>query len=159
VPARIGRYQILERVGVGGMAEAYRALARGPGGYQRQLIIKCIQPQLADDPEFVRLFVAEAKILGMLNHPNIVQVYDFGEQDGRPFLAMEYLDGPSVAQLSRLFCRARMPMPVGVAVYLAHEMCLGLAAAHGLCDPTASRSTSSIATSHPPTCSPPPRAR
>jgi serine/threonine protein kinase len=134
-PARIGHYEILERVGVGGMAEAFRARARGPGGYQRQLIIKCIQPQLADDPEFVRLFVAEAKILGMLNHPNIVQVYDFGEQEGRHFLALEYLDGPSVAQIRNLFRKARMPVPVGVAVYLAREMCLGLAAAHGLVGP------------------------
>ena len=117
------------------MAEAFRARARGPGGYERQVILKCILPELAGDPEFVRLFVAEAKILGMLNHPNIVQVYDFGEHDRRHFLALEYLDGPSVDQIAVLLRRAGTPMPIGVAVYIAREMCLGLAAAHGLRGP------------------------
>ena len=131
----IGHYEIVERIGVGGMAEAFRAKARGPGGYERQLIVKCILPELAGDPEFVRLFVAEAKILGMLNHPNIVQVYDFGEHDSRHFLALEYLDGPSVDQIGRLLRRTGTPMPIGVAAYIAREMCLGLGAAHGLRGP------------------------
>jgi serine/threonine protein kinase len=134
-PTRIGHYEIIERIGVGGMAEAFRAFARGPGGYQRQVIVKCILPHLANDPEFVRLFVAEAKILGMLHHPNVVQVYDFGEHDGRHFLALEYLDGPSVDQVRGLILGARSPMPTGVAAYIAREMCLGLAAAHDLCGP------------------------
>src|SRR5687768_16528778 len=80
---RIGRYEIIERIGVGGMAEAFRARAHGPGGYQRELIIKRILPHLADSEDFVRGFVDEAKILGMLNHPNIVGVYDFGMDEGR----------------------------------------------------------------------------
>jgi serine/threonine protein kinase len=135
IPARIGHYEIIERIGAGGMAEAFRARARGPGGYERQVIVKCILPHLADDPEFVRLFVAEAKILGMLHHPNVVQVYDFGEHDGRHFLALEYLDGPSLEQVSALIARARAPMPVGVVAYVGREMCLGLSAAHELRGP------------------------
>ena len=134
-PRRIGHYESWSGSAREGMAEAFRARARGPGGYERQLIVKCILPALADNPEFVRLFVAEAKILGMLNHPNIVQVYDFGEHDRRHFLALEYLDGPSVNQIGRLLRRARTPMPIGVAAYIAREMCLGLAAAHGLRGP------------------------
>jgi serine/threonine protein kinase len=133
--SRIGRYQIQERIGAGGMAEAFRAVARGPGGYERQLIIKCILPELAADPQFINLFVAEAKILGMINHPNVVQVYDFGEADGRHFLALEYLDGPSLEQVLELLLRMRQWMTVPLAAHIAREICLGLAAAHRLCGP------------------------
>jgi serine/threonine protein kinase len=134
-PSRIGHYEIIQRVGVGGMAQAFRAKARGPGGYERELIIKCIVPDHAQDPDFLRLFIAEAKILGMLNHPNIVQVYDFGEDNGRHFLALEFLDGPSVAQILALLTKTGLPVPVAVAAYIAREMCLGLGAAHGLRGP------------------------
>jgi serine/threonine-protein kinase len=132
---RIGRYEILARVGTGGMAEAFRAMARGPGGYQRELIIKSILPALASDPEFVRLFIAEAKLLGMINHPNVVQVYDFGEQDGRHFLALEYLDGPCLEQILRFLVRTDQMMSVALVAHIAREMCLGLSAAHRLCGP------------------------
>jgi serine/threonine protein kinase len=132
---RIGRYDIVERIGAGGMAEAFRAVARGPGGYQRQLIIKCILPELARDEQFINLFVSEAKILGMLNHPNIVQVYDFGEADGRHFLALEFLDGPSLEQVLAMLRRSKQPLPVPLAAHIAREMCLGLGAAHRLCGP------------------------
>lgn len=135
VPARIGRYEILERIGVGGMADAFRAKARGPGGYERELIIKSLLPELAGDSDFMRLFVAEAKILGLINHPNVVQVYDFGEADGRHFLALEYLDGPSVADILALLHRTGMSMPIGVAAFIAREVCLGLSAAHSLRGP------------------------
>jgi len=135
LPARIGRYEIIERIGAGGMAEAFRAKARGPAGYERELIIKSILPELAEDAEFIRLFVAEAKILGLIKHPNVVQVYDFGEEGGRHFLALEYLDGPSVADMIAVLAHSGQNMPLGLAVYIAREICLGLAAAHGLCGP------------------------
>jgi serine/threonine protein kinase len=117
------------------MAEAFRAVARGPGGYRREVIIKSILPDLASDPEFVRLFIAEAKLLGMINHPNVVQVYDFGERDGRHFLALEYLNGPSLEQLLRFLVRTDQMMSVAVVAHVAREMCLGLSAAHRLCSP------------------------
>jgi serine/threonine protein kinase len=132
---RIGRYEIIERVGVGGMAEAFRAVARGPGGYQRELIIKSILPELASDPEFVRLFIEEAKLLGMIHHPNVVQVYDFGQQDGRHFLALEYLNGPCLEQILRFLVRTQQMMTVAVVAHVAREICLGLSAAHRLCGP------------------------
>jgi serine/threonine protein kinase len=132
---RIGRYEIIERVGIGGMAEAFRAVARGPGGYERELIIKSILPELASDPEFVRLFIEEAKLLGMIHHPNVVQVYDFGQQDGRHFLALEYLDGPCLEQLLRFLVRSQQMMTVALVAHVAREICLGLSAAHRLCGP------------------------
>jgi serine/threonine protein kinase, bacterial len=134
---RIGRYEILERIGVGGMAEAFRARAHGPGGYQRELVIKQILPHLAGDPDFVRAFVDEAKILGMMNHPNVVGVYDFGEDQGRHYLALEFLDGPSLAAIFERSARLQVPVPVGVVAYLGREICNGLFAVHTLRDPLA----------------------
>jgi eukaryotic-like serine/threonine-protein kinase len=132
---RIGRYEIIARVGAGGMAEAFRATARGPGGYRRELIIKSILPKLSSDPDFVSLFIAEAKLLGMINHPNVVQVYDFGEEDGRHFLALEYLDGPCLEQILLFLSRTDQMMSVALVAHIAREMCLGLSAAHRLCGP------------------------
>ncbi|HEY0709554.1 MAG TPA: serine/threonine-protein kinase [Polyangia bacterium] len=135
VGPRIGRYEIKERVGMGGMAEVFRAIARGPGRYQRELIIKRILPHLAAEPEFVRAFVDEGKILGLLNHRNIVGVYDFGEDAGRHYLALEYLDGPSLgAIMSRAKERGQLIDP-GLVAYLGREVCHGLQAVHTLCDP------------------------
>lgn len=131
----IGRYEIIERIGVGGMAEVFRAVARGPGGYRRELIIKRILPHLAENEEFIRSFIDEAKILGMLNHPNIVGVYDFGQADGRHYLALEYLDGPSVSQLFAYHRRTAQPMPAAIAAHIAREVCRGLEAVHTLRDP------------------------
>ncbi|HEY0713399.1 MAG TPA: serine/threonine-protein kinase [Polyangia bacterium] len=132
---RIGRYEIKERVGVGGMAEVFRAVARGPGRYQRELIIKRILPHLAEEPEFVRAFIDEGKILGLLNHRNIVGVYDFGEDAGRHYLALEYLDGPSLGTIMSRAKERNEPMAPGLVAYLGREVCHGLQAVHTLCDP------------------------
>ena len=128
----VGRYEILGRLGAGGMAEIFRARAYGPGAYQRELIIKQILPHMDQDPTFIQSFVAEAKILGMLHHPNIVGVYDFGEDAGRHYLALEYLDGPSLAEIMGSRERAGNPVPVGIAAHIAHEICQGLTAVHTL---------------------------
>lgn len=130
--ARIGRYEILGRIGAGGMAEIFRARAHGPGGYQRELIIKRILPHRDRDPTFIESFVGEAKILGMLNHPNIVGVYDFGEDAGRHYLALEYLNGPSLAEIMSRRQRANLHVPIGAAAFIAHEICRGLEAVHSL---------------------------
>lgn len=132
---QIGRYQILERIGAGGMAEAFRARAHGPGGHQRDLIIKRILPHLAKETDFVRGFVDEAKILGMLNHPNVVGVYDFGVDDDRHFLALEYLDGPSVAEILTRTKNRGATIPAAIAAYIAREVSQGLAAVHTLRGP------------------------
>jgi serine/threonine protein kinase len=135
---RIGRYNVLGLVGVGGMAEVFRARAHGPGGYQRELIIKRVLPHLAQDPSFIRAFVDEAKILGMLHHPNIVGVYDFGEDPGGHYLALEYLDGPSLAEIMDRRQHEGAPVPIGVAAFIAREICLGLGAVHTLQHPDGS---------------------
>jgi serine/threonine-protein kinase len=120
------------------MAEVFRAQATGPRGYRRTLIIKCILPHLAAHPEFIRAFVNEAKILGLLNHPNIVGIYDFGEDHGRHYLALEYLDGSSLASLLTRARDAGATLPFGLVAFIAREVCRGLAAVHTLCFPDGS---------------------
>jgi len=133
-PPRVGRYEVLERIGMGGMAEVFRARATGPRGYQKDLIIKRILPQLAAHPDFVQGFVDEAKILGMLYHPNIVGIYDFGEDHGLHYLALEYLDGPTVGSMLMQLRNAKRPLPFGAAAFIAREVCRGLIAVHALQD-------------------------
>ena len=88
-----GDYTLLGRIGLGGMAEIFLAASQGIQGFQKQLVIKRILPNLSEDEEFVRMFIEEAKLCVALHHPNIVQVYDLGEIDGLYYISMEYVDG------------------------------------------------------------------
>jgi serine/threonine protein kinase len=129
---QVGRYQLTELLGVGGMAEVFKARCSGPGGFERTVVIKRILPANCEDPEFVRMFVAEAKILGMLHHPNVVQAYDFGEFEGTLFLVLEYVDGPSMARVVRALRAMKRPMPAVIAAHFAHEVCRALDYVHNL---------------------------
>ncbi|HVV15811.1 MAG TPA: serine/threonine-protein kinase [Polyangia bacterium] len=131
---RLGRYELIEQLGVGGMAEIFKARATGPGGFQRTVVVKRILPANCSDPSFVRMFVAEAKILGMLHHPNVIQAYDFGESGGTLFLVLEYVDGPSLAETVSVLKEAGRQMPVGVACQIGHDVCRALDHVHNLLD-------------------------
>jgi serine/threonine-protein kinase len=131
---KLGRYRLIRALGVGGMAEVFKASYSGPGGFERTVVVKRILSAYSEDGEFLRMFAAEAKILGMLHHPNVVQVYDFGESDGTLFLVLEYVDGPSVGRLLRALRGARRPMPATIAAYFAREVCRALSYVHGLRD-------------------------
>jgi len=96
-----GKYEILEAVGSGGMATVYRAKLSGPMGFEKPVAVKVLQDDAAADEEIVRMFVDEARLGARLNHPNIAHVLEFGEADGRYFLAMEYVDGMSLAALMK----------------------------------------------------------
>jgi tRNA A-37 threonylcarbamoyl transferase component Bud32 len=134
VCGQLGRYQLLHPLGVGGMAEVFKARALGPSGFERDVVIKRILPAHGRDPEFVRMFVDEAKILGLLHHPNVVQVYDFGEDEGTPYLALEYVDGPSLSKVLRVLRSAGRRVPPAIAAYLAREVCRALDYVHNLHD-------------------------
>ena len=94
---RLGPYLLGERLGLGGMAEVYVGQRAGPHGFAKKFAIKRILPELAKDSRFVAMFVDEARICAALQHPNIIQVVDFGESQGELFMAMEFVDGVSVA--------------------------------------------------------------
>ncbi|HEY2746027.1 MAG TPA: serine/threonine-protein kinase, partial [Polyangia bacterium] len=129
-----GKYQLLERLGRGGMAEVWKAKALGPKGYARKLVVKRILPELACDEEFVRMFVEEARLSASLNHRNIVQVYEFGEVGGEYYLAMEWVHGRDLNSLMKSMKDRDAAPPVELAAYVAREVCRALAYAHALTD-------------------------
>jgi eukaryotic-like serine/threonine-protein kinase len=114
------------------MAEVYRAVTHGPGGFQRQFVIKRIRQEKAAAKEFVEMFINEARISALLEHPNIVQVYDFGQVEGDYFLAMEYLRGRNLLALGRRLRSHGSEMPVDLAAYVARDVARGLHHAHTL---------------------------
>src|SRR3712207_6088830 len=98
---RFGRYVLLDVIGRGGMAECYRSVVQGVEGFQRVFVIKRILRDKAASRDLVEMFVNEARISALLNHPNIVQIYDFGQIEGQYFLAMEYLGGKDLLTVLR----------------------------------------------------------
>jgi serine/threonine-protein kinase len=130
----LGRYELVQPLGVGGMAQVFKARAVGPGGFQRDVVVKRILPEYGRDPEFIRMFVDEAKLLGLIHHPNVVQVYDFGEDDGVLFLALEYVEGPSLSRVLRTLRGANKRMPPAIVAFIAREICRALACVHELRD-------------------------
>ena len=128
-----GKYQLLEKIATGGMAEVYRARAFGTAGFEKILVIKKVLPSLAEDSEFVQMFEDEARIAVHLQHVNIVQVFDLGKVEGQYFMAMEYVHG---LDLSRLLTRARSVgrFPIALALFTIKEALKGLQFAHSRTD-------------------------
>ncbi len=131
-PEHFGRYVLTRRIGAGGMAEVFHARSEGSRGVGKELVIKRIQPEHTADPEFVEMFVDEARVALRLQHDSVVQVFDFGEIDGRFFIAMEHIDGLSVIQLARELAGQGRLMPTGCALYIAHRVASGLEYCHTL---------------------------
>lgn len=134
-PERFGRYVLLDRIGEGGMAEVFRAVLPGAEGFKRTFVVKKILGHLSQSPRFVEMFIREARIGALLNHPNIVQVYDFGNVDGSYFLAMEYLRGRDVLVMIRRLRDMKRSFPISVAAFIAQQVAGCLAYAHSLADP------------------------
>jgi serine/threonine-protein kinase len=128
-----GRYQLMERIGAGGMAEVWRANLTGPAGFRRAVVVKRVLPHFAEEPAFNDMFLSEARILARLHHASIVQVLDFGVIDDHPFLAMELLHGRTLTEVMRAQMRAQGPDP-GLAAFVARDVCRALAYAHDLKD-------------------------
>jgi len=124
------RYELIERLAVGGMAEVFRAVAYGAHGFEKALAIKRILPELARDPEFESRFIGEAKLAVKLSHANVVQVLDFGRMGGTLFIAMELVDGLDLAALLRRYKELGRPLPVPAALHISIEIARGLDFAH-----------------------------
>jgi serine/threonine-protein kinase len=129
-PCGFGRYELLERLAVGGMAEVFRARQSGAHGFEKILAIKRILPHLASDPEFLGMFIDEAKLQCALEHPKIVQVFEFGQVDGRYFIALEYVDGMDALALLRACAHRRQRLPARLAVQIACDVLDALDYAH-----------------------------
>jgi serine/threonine protein kinase len=135
VPVEFGKYQLLERLAVGGMAELYRARFDAVAGVSKPVVIKKILPAFAGSEAFVRMFVNEARIAVSLSHGNIAQVFDFGEIDGDYFLAMEYVHGQPLSRVLRRAHALQFPfLPEPIALQIGIGMCRGLHYAHSRVD-------------------------
>ncbi|MDB4964367.1 MAG: serine/threonine protein kinase, partial [Myxococcales bacterium] len=130
---QFGKYQLVERLGRGGMAEVWKAKISGPQGFSRTLVVKRILPHLVEDPHFVQMFVSEARLSARLNHTNIVQVFELGEIGTEFFLAMEYVRGRDLVNVVRAQLLKGLPPP-GLGAFVMREVCRALAYAHALCD-------------------------
>ena len=133
-PVTFGRYTLLERLAVGGMAEVFRAKISSSHGFQKILVIKRILPHLAADPGFVAMFIDEAKLTAQLTHPKIVQILDFGEVNGQYFTALEFIDGFDALGLLRIAAQKRTRIPTQLAVFIVDELLEALDYAHNARD-------------------------
>lgn len=125
-----GKYELLEKIASGGMAEVFRARARGIAGFEKILVIKKLAERLASNREFTELFIDEARIAVQLQHPNIVQVFELDRVGDEYYMAMEYVQG---LDLARLLLRGRVlgPFPVPLALFIGAEVLKALQFAHG----------------------------
>ncbi len=136
---RLGHYELLHPLGAGGMAEVFKARAIGPAGFERDVVVKRILPAYGRDEDFVRMFTDEARILGLIHHPNVVQAFEFGEDDGTLYLALEYVEGPSLSRILRALRAANRRMPPAIAAYIGREICRALDCVHRLEDESGAR--------------------
>jgi eukaryotic-like serine/threonine-protein kinase len=133
-PLRLGPYELLQKLATGGMAEIYIARREGPHGFSKRIALKRILPQLAADPEFVAMFIDEARLCAQLTHPNLVQVFDFGEEGNELYMAMELVEGTTAAKVVRAAAAREEPVPTEVALQIALSVGRGLAHAHEATD-------------------------
>jgi serine/threonine protein kinase len=127
---QFGPYLVYERLGVGGMATVHRAIERGAEDFERVVALKRLLPHLAEDASFIKSFVREAKLASMLNHVNIVQIYELGRVGAEYFISMEYIDGRDVRRVLRHARKVTGPPPIHVTVGLVAQLCEALDYAH-----------------------------
>jgi serine/threonine protein kinase len=125
-----GKYEVLRKIAMGGMAEIYLCRIRGTAGFEKLAVVKRILPTVANDPNFVQMFLDEARLAATLQHPNIADVYEVGDHEGAPFFAMEYIHGQDVRSI-RLASRSRgETVPLAIALAIVHGTASALDYAH-----------------------------
>lgn len=133
-PVRFGKYLLLEKLATGGMAQLYRAKITGIEGFEKLIAIKMILPHLGKEKELISAFIDEAKLAALLNHQNIVQIYDFGSVEDTYFISMEYLFGNDLRAIWNKAREMSLPLSLEYALYVISRVCSGLAYAHELRD-------------------------
>ncbi|MFT3771379.1 MAG: serine/threonine-protein kinase [Minicystis sp.] len=125
------KYRLIAEIGKGGMADVYLAVVQGPAGFNKLVVIKKTRAELTHDPEFIAMFLDEARLAARLNHPNVVQTHEVGQDGDRYFIAMEYLDGQP---LNRIRARAGAGLSIPMQVRVVSDVLAGLHHAHELTD-------------------------
>jgi CheY-like chemotaxis protein len=129
-PGAFGRYQLLQKIGAGGMAEVFKARMSGEQGFEKIVAIKRIVPHMATNADFVTMFVDEAKLAAQLNHNNITHIYDLGKVDAWHYIAMEYVEGKDLRTLLKLAKERSFPLPPELALFIASKIANALDYAH-----------------------------
>jgi serine/threonine protein kinase len=129
-PIPYGKYYLLDRINVGGMAEVFKAKAYGVEGFEKLVAIKRILPNIAEDEEFITMFIDEAKIAVQLNHANIAQIFDLGKIEDTYFIALEYVYGKDLRAIFERLRKRGEIMPIPTACYIITQVCEGLDYAH-----------------------------
>ena len=127
---RFGQYELLDKIAAGGMAEIFFARLVGVQGFARNVVVKRMLPELSVRPDFVEMFLDEARLAANLNHPNLVQVYDLGELNDAYFMAMEFIDGPHLGSLFAHSLRQGSPLPLPMCAWIVARAAEGLGFAH-----------------------------
>jgi serine/threonine protein kinase len=132
--ARLGKYQLLRRIATGGMAELFLARAVAMAGFEKLVVLKRILPQHAESDEFIKMFLTEARLAATLHHPNIVQVYDIGEEAGHYFFTMEWVQGQDLRRIVRAARKAEVALPLEHVLHIIAGVAAGLDHAHDKAD-------------------------
>src|SRR4051794_38844344 len=126
----VGRYAFYSEFAAGGMASVHFGRLLGAAGFARTVAIKCLHPQFAKDPEFVSMFVDEARLAARIRHPNVVQTLDVVQSDDELFLVMDYVHGESLASLLKRAHAMGRKVPLRIAIKIIQHSLFGLHAAH-----------------------------
>ncbi len=137
-PHLFGKFFLLQRLAVGGMAEIYRARVPGAGGFEKELVVKRILPARAQDQGFIKMLVNEAKLTVQLTHSNIAQIYECGTIASNYFISMELVNGVSMKEMMQAFARAGAQLSPEQSIFLVLQLLQGLAYAHRKSDPAGS---------------------
>jgi len=127
----LGKYRLIAELGHGGMSDVFLAVAKGMGGFHKLHVIKQLRPNLAEDEEFLAMFLDEARLAARLGHRNVVSTHEVGQDAGRYYIAMEYLEGQP---LRRIIQRAKSRFGLDMRLHVVLEVLQGLHHAHELCD-------------------------
>lgn len=128
----LGRYRVVDEIGIGGMASVHLARMDGPGGFQKWVAIKRIHPHLVEDETFVNMFLDEARVAARISHPNVATVFELGKHEDTYWIAMEYLHGEPLREVMRRTEELGQPMPPEIACRVIADAAEGLHAAHEL---------------------------
>ncbi|MBI3541471.1 MAG: serine/threonine protein kinase [Deltaproteobacteria bacterium] len=127
---KFGRYRLLRQLATGGMAEIYLAKLLGAEGFEKDIAIKKILPQWSSDRNFIEMLIDEAKIAVQLNHPNVIQVYEFAREDRAYYIAMEYVHGVDLRRVMQKAASLKKRVPIDIALTIMAEVLEGLAYSH-----------------------------
>ncbi len=130
VGRQVGRYAVVRHLASGGMAELYIARQESVGGFEKQVVLKILQPRYAKNPRVVTMFLDEARLAAKLNHPAIVHVYDVADEGGLKYIAMEYIHGETIADIVKRGLAVDRYLPLEYAIHIVRQTATGLAYAH-----------------------------